>query len=64
MNEQLLSWQIKCVWLMMRREREVFKMKTASWELCVSWGGGEGMQGRLCREMTPDLGLDVEEIGV
>lgn len=25
-------------------------MKTASWELCVSWRGGEGMQGRLCRD--------------
>lgn len=49
---------------MMGRESEVVKMKTASWELCVSRGGGEGMRGRLCRETTPDLGLDVQEIGV
>lgn len=59
----MLSWQEKCVWLKTRRGRKAFEMKTACWELCVSWAGEEGIQGRLCQEMMPDLGLNMEEVG-
>lgn len=62
-NEQLLSWQIKGVWPKIRKKRKRVKMKTASWEPCVSWRDGERIQGRLCKEMTLDLGLDVEAVG-
>lgn len=44
---------MKCVWPKMRRERKVFKMKTASWELCVSWEVEKGRR-EVVKEMTSD----------
>lgn len=35
MNEQLLSWQIKCVWLMMRRERGIQNENCVLGAMCV-----------------------------
>lgn len=63
MNEQLLSWQIKCAQPKMRRGRKVFEMEAAPWELCASWGDGAGMQRRCRRDDTRSGGTGDSSTG-
>jgi len=62
--EWLLSWQIQCVWPKRRRGRKVFpaKVELRPGSHAYSAEVERGMQGRLCKEMMPDLGVDVEEV--